>query len=124
MVKKLCVLLFFLVTHFSAAFFGAFTTLKLNPFDHVVIYVKTPLDQKEEDKHYYPLAKKEKIYTGVVLPPNLVTDDNEKNLLIAKRFLSPDSNWSHVLSGEILNGTGFGFESSEPSYERNRLVKK
>ena len=122
--KKWLLAFVFTATNLISMFSGAFVGFRMNPLGQIIIHSKVSLGQKEESE-YYPLEKKEKIYAGVVLPNSLVTSDEKRNLFIAKKFLSPNSNWSHALSGEVLNGKGYGFEYHESiPNNKNKLAKK
>ena len=67
----------------------------------------------QDNKNFSKFFKKDgQVHSGVLIPDNLLTGDNEKDWCFAKRFLSEKNEWLRIKSGKIINGhTGFGFRA-------------
>lgn len=115
--KKWYLIVFLCVTHLVSVFLGVIVSNKIT---------LTPKLEQKDEKIVFS-SRKEKIYAGVVLPPNLVTGDYSKDMDTVRKFLSQNNEWSHISSGKVptLEGQGFALECSIciPENE-NKLAKK
>lgn len=70
------------------------------------------LNSEKDQKDGFEFSKKDgQIHTGVVIPENLVANNNEKDCNHAKTFLSKKNGWLHITTKRLQGHCVFVFRA-------------